>query len=737
MKIKENLKIKIILSVVVLISVLLPQGFTIASGTVYGTSRLDTVRAYGMDTVAGTQTKLRTSQTYPYQDVVFILKKPNQQTLYLSAKTDGNGVAAMDLSDFHTRKAGEYQISALLPNKDNVSEPTIFVVQPGLFSAEKSILAVDKLLASADGRDEITITVTASDQYGNSLKGHIMQIISSRADDRIKANPSTSLSLENSKTVFKVTSNKPGLSNFSAVDMTTGSILLQRINVAFTDKTSFLSDVGGDFFEVARAATTAPALHHFDITGIPDSIQPNQSVNFTITAKSENGENVQNYSGKVHFSSEGSNGSNVTFPEDYTFKAEDLGTHQFSLGLSFKIAGSYKITVTDLNNVLIKGTKDVTVGVTSGSGVTQQTSFAKPVVESPVAGSYKQKTQTISGKAESGSTVKIYDNQVEVGSIQSGSDGKFSFQIPSLADGEHNVYVAVLDVGQNVKSASSTVKFSIDTTPPKIDNIEIDPSGTVKPGQVLKIKVTSEEKIAQAALVFNSDIAQLTAVIDQPTIYTTNLSAPATAGTYPVDVILVDVLGNEGSYKAKTQVTVGDQSGATNGDATKIQQTQVSGSNTPPSKVGGLIAYPSDKRITLIWDSANDNLAIKNYRVYYGNSAGNLERYADTKDASTTWYIPNMDNGKTYYFAVTAFDSEGIESQSKSDTVSSSPFASEVSGFLGQNAVSTINDVTLRGAALSEAIPPRSTDTGPEVLLLVSASGFLGVALQMSRKKKR
>ena len=83
-----------------------------------------------MDTVAGFRTTLRTSQTYPYSDVVFTMQKPDGKTVFLPSRSDANGIARLDLSDFHTRKAGKYQLSVKLANTENdnnLAETTTFL----------------------------------------------------------------------------------------------------------------------------------------------------------------------------------------------------------------------------------------------------------------------------------------------------------------------------------------------------------------------------------------------------------------------------------------------------------------------------------------------------------------------------------------------------------------------------------------------------------------------------------
>ena len=703
------------------------------------------VQAFGVDTIAGFGTILRSSQTFPGQDVLFKVQKPDGSTIMIPAKTSSNGVAKTDLYDYHTRLAGQYFISARLLTDKQDNTASSFRVYPDKVSADNSNSTVDRTIAQVNGSDQTTVKVQLCDQYGNNMTGHQVSLISSRSHDTVTPIPATGITDVNGSVSFNVASNEKGVSTYTAMDTTSGTILAHRVSVAYMDAGSLLNDSGGDFqglVDVARAASGT--INHFSISGIPANVQQNQNVTFAITAQDDSNQTVQNYTGTVHFSAEGDNGSNVTFPEDYTFKAEDLGTHQFSLGLSFKTTGSYTIDVTDLSNTLIKGTQTVTVGL--GGGSTQQAGGMKPTVDMPVSGTFSQKIQTISGKAPSGMNVQIYDNQQQIGSVQAASDGKYTFQTSPLNDGQHSVYVVTVDNSQTVQGTSNTVQFSIDTTPPSLDEITLTPDTGITPGMQITVKVLSEHNLSQAAVVFNGDIIQLNPSIEETGSYSGSIQSPSIPGVYPLDVLLVDQLNNEGSYKGKAQVTVSNeggnvvtQEGTQQGTQEQSQeQTQevVPPSNNPPSRVTNVISYASNKRITLVWDAATDNETfVKHYRVSFGTNSGNLDLYADTKDASTTWYIPNLENGNEYYFSVTAFDSEGLESASKSDIVSGIPFASEVITTLGQ--VSGALAGNLKPSALETTVPPTTPKSGPEIIWFLSGSGAVSYILQKLRQKIR
>jgi hypothetical protein len=93
--------------------------------------------------------------------------------------------------------------------------------------------------------------------------------------------------------------------------------------------------------------------------------------------------------------------------------------------------------------------------------------------------------------------------------------------------------------------------------------------------------------------------------------------------------------------------------------------------NVPPAPPAGLMTAPGNGKVTLTWRKVND-LAVKGYRVYYGDSP---QRYLGTGAAqgdspldagvSTSIEISGLENGKLYYFAVTAYDGSDPRQESE------------------------------------------------------------------------
>ena len=70
-------------------------------------------------------------------------------------------------------------------------------------------------------------------------------------------------------------------------------------------------------------------------------------------------------------------------------------------------------------------------------------------------------------------------------------------------------------------------------------------------------------------------------------------------------------------------------------------------------------AYTAES-VTLAWD-ANAETDIAGYRLYYGALSGQYTQMVDVGNV-TEATIPNLSAGFTYFFAVTAYDTSGLES---------------------------------------------------------------------------
>lgn len=101
---------------------------------------------------------------------------------------------------------------------------------------------------------------------------------------------------------------------------------------------------------------------------------------------------------------------------------------------------------------------------------------------------------------------------------------------------------------------------------------------------------------------------------------------------------------------------------------------------TYPADVSNVKAVGKDKLITLSWDAATDNVGVKGYKIFYGTTSVASDTASYTMgpvDVGNviTYDVKDLNNGTTYYFAVTAYDAAGNESEFYSTEVSATPKA--------------------------------------------------------------
>jgi hypothetical protein len=77
------------------------------------------------------------------------------------------------------------------------------------------------------------------------------------------------------------------------------------------------------------------------------------------------------------------------------------------------------------------------------------------------------------------------------------------------------------------------------------------------------------------------------------------------------------------------------------------------------------IPHANAASVTLVWDP-NGEPDISGYRLYYGKASGTFESVIDVGN-QTTYNFSDLEDAKTYYFLVTAYDISGRESNFSSE----------------------------------------------------------------------
>lgn len=665
--------------------------------------------AYGLNTVAGYSTVLRTSQGNPNSDVVFVVRKPNGSLVEVDAKASSGGVAIKEFSDYYTHQAGEYGVSV---KGDSSFRP--FIVYPGHVSDVNSkITPTDQVVHSLSEKG--TLTVKLLDKYNNPVEGHVLKIISSSSNSKVDYLSSGATGKTNSKgeISFSLSSPVAGKVTYSVYDATEDVILSSRANVVYFSSNS--SVIGSQMYTSVLGAVgnASGAIDEFKFKNFPASVKVGDSVSLTLAALDAADQVVSNYDGTVRFAVSGGNSGYVSLPGDYTFKLEDQGEHTFSLSFSFQKAGTYDIEVRDLDNPSASGTISVIVG-DGASGTSGNSNSALKIDNPSNGGVYSNNVQVISGTAVAGSNLRVFDNNIKIGELVVDSSGTFSFTSSLLQDGAHKIYVATVNEVGTIITTSSTVDFTIDTNPAAIGQVVIEPIGAVNPGEIIKIKLLTDDVLDRAELTLNNNVLELTKNSDG--IYEVSVPAPIEFGDYKLKFNLVDELGNESSFEDAAVLKVGKM-------GTVASQA--------PGKVTNLVVTPSDSKVTLNWQTPSTGAEdITNYRVFYGSSPNQLTSAVDTFTTATTWYIPALTNGQTYYFAVAAVNSKSEISESFDKILAATPNPAVID-------VPSVNfENGVDGADVLKEIPKDPAEAGPEVLWLVLLAALGGIFYSEATKRR-
>lgn len=661
-----------------------------------------------LNAVAGYGTTFTVSDMDRYQPLVYIVDDPRGQRFTFQGYTDSNGSTSYHLNEASTQVAGIYRVQVQETQGSLSTQPTVFTIYSDEVSPVTSQFQLSKNTVRLNAYDFSLARVRVVDRFGNPLAHHFVQIVSDRANDLIKPYTAQQYATdERGEVTYAVTSQQAGTSTYTAYDTTAqvriGSSLTVEYSVdgvaAVTGVTGDRAQVvaaatmgvGGDntfgsSYLVAQASTDAGPAYTFSFEQLATSVKSNQPMDFTVTAYDISQKIATGYLGTVHFSALGDNKMYVSFPQDYTFLASDLGKHTFPLSLQFQQDGVYKIQVQDSVKNTLLGIATLTVG-TGAAGTASTDAVVK--ITSPSPGSYGNNVQTISGTAPAGKDVKIYDNNAEIGTVVSSLKGQFEYTTQPLADGAHEFFVLSVDQKNVVLGTSPKVSFTINTKPPGLQNVQLVPGFSVTPLLSVQIQVTSDPHLKSIILDMNGVQSELTEDMAQPGTYKGTFASPAQPGTYPLHFLIKDALGNQNTANYDTQKFV------------VVPDTALS-----LKEVKDVKATPDSFKVSLVWnDPDNQASSVAHYRIFYGISPTQLTSTADTTDNSHKWTIPNLQNGVAYYFGVLAVDKAGTY------------------GAAGTLVVATPNEPgglpaadTLLGSA------PTHGKTGPEVIWLFPLS---------------
>nr|WP_241303926.1 Ig-like domain-containing protein [Burkholderia cenocepacia] len=159
-------------------------------------------------------------------------------------------------------------------------------------------------------------------------------------------------------------------------------------------------------------------------------------------------------------------------------------------------------------------------------------------------GSTDDATPTLSGTAEAGSTVSVYDGTTLLGTTTADPSGNWTFTpTTGLGEGAHSLTVTATDTAGNVSVPSTAFNLTIDTTAPSIPTVDTTDgtslSGTAEAGATVNIDTNGD------------GTPDATVTADPSGAWTYTPSTPLPAGTV-IGVTATDAAGNTGPSASVT-----------------------------------------------------------------------------------------------------------------------------------------------------------------------------------------
>ena len=313
----------------------------------------------------------------------------------------------------------------------------------------------------------------------------------------------------------------------------------------------------------------------------------------------------------------------------------------------------------------------------------------------------------LTGTAEAGSVVTVYDDDVAIGSVSVGPEGSWSFTTPTLASGPHSLSVSVTDAAGNSSGTTPPVGFTVDTAAPEaVTGLTLtnDLTGaTIPDGGLSNDNTPVLSGSAEAGSIVT--VLDGTAVLGSATVNddgSWSFTAPTlNDGAHSLSAVVTDAAGNVSPASSVIALNVDTQPPAA---VTSLALSNDSGATPTAIPDGGL----TDDNTPVL-----SGLSEAGGTVAIYNGATLLDSVAVNADGSWSYTPPALDDG-TYTFTVTPVDAAGNVGA-----------AAAISVVIDATAPATAADIALtsdNGAATAIVDGGITSDSTP----LMSGSGEAG-----------
>lgn len=616
------------------------------------------------DTVAGFGSQVTVSGLSADETLSLHLLGPDgtESTLGSASGTAGTTIA-IPANSIPT--PGMYRVIALR-NSAIVASSTFEVVANRVDENQSTVVA-SRTSMTADGADTVVVTVTVRDTEGNPLSGRLVQLIGSRAGDRITPLTGTRETDSQGTMQFGIQTGTPGDIVLRAMDMLTGTVLsgVAQISAQSANKPSPL---GGQLTQTAAAAPakTYDVLSGFEVTPKETAVKVGDALSLvTIRAVDANGNTVENFTGKVIIQTPDDPSSSLPglFEDStteavsakdrqgsLTFTGKNRGVFPIAWTVSFSTPGPQKIIVSDESGVA-RG--EATVNVTGNAAIpdNRRIKIVSPKQGDVIGGA----SVTVEGTGPALHNLRLWADNASVDPAaitkdppvatgETDANGKFSMDV-ALPAGAADVVMQMQD--ESGLYDSGVVRFKVDTTGPKLD-LTIDPRAPTE-GESVTFTVVSEPGIKDMTL--HVEDRDVTLTETTPGTYTVMIPTPARSAP-GFTLSATDAAGNVSTAEGVLSIS-----------GPQLPQVQ----NLKAEAVAG--------GVNLTWDPVPDD-KINAYRIEVGKTAERADLTLDTTDASGAGSVMGLTAGTDYFFAVRAIS--GGDVGPRSAVVSSRTLGMEV-----------------------------------------------------------
>ncbi|WP_193147193.1 Ig-like domain-containing protein [Enterobacter hormaechei] len=344
-------------------------------------------------------------------------------------------------------------------------------------------------------------------------------------------------------------------------------------------------------------------------------------------------------------------------------------------------------------------------------------------------GSTDDPTPTLSGKAEAGSTVKIYDQNGLLGEVTAKADGTWSFSpTAKLPEGEHRFHVTATDRAGNTSAASDDFVLNLDYIAPDASKVSItdvvDDFGSVT-GSVTSggktddntplIKGTGAEA-GNTITVYNGDKVIGTAKVQADGTWELQVTKALPDGTYNLTVKETDSVGNTTAASPEYIIQI-DAGGQPLPPTLSSVEDDVAPHTGPLQKD----ATTNDNTL-LLTGTAEANVTV---RIYGGPNGTTL--LGETKaDAQGKWSFntPKLADGVHTFVAEAINDIGQVSPQTGGFPITVDTSApGEVTGFIVSDNEGPKTGVLANGDTTDDATPTISGKAEPGSVVHVYVNG--------------